>query len=65
MSFLKAFGGFSIQNVARVMGLGFWFCWGTYLPKIWVSRPSSAQSQTVTDLSPTHTSSRTAEFMSN
>ena len=42
----------------------FWFCWGTYLPKIWVSRPSSTQSQTVTDLSPTHTSSRTAEFMS-
>ena len=51
MSFV-AFGGFSIQNVARVMGLLFGSAGAhTYLPKIWVSRPSSTQSQTVTDLS--------------
>ena len=41
----------------------FWFCLGTYLPKIWVSSPPPPDSKPNTDLSPTHTISRTAEFM--
>ena len=49
MSFLKAFGGFSIQNVAQVMGLLFGSAGAHTYTQNLVSRPSSTQSQTVTD----------------